>query len=114
MGSGAGAGDVPAVLGDLRLHQHDIQHGDHLGTSEKRRSEWLACKLYAKVPVKSIRKIEKFQTFPDLRAAPGKTLPFSGSVPAEKAVGMGKGTKFFSERLTNAGMCEKIRPLFQR
>ena len=25
-GGGAGSGDVAAVLGDLRLHQYDIEH----------------------------------------------------------------------------------------
>ena len=25
-GGGAGAGDVPAVLGNLRFHQYDVQH----------------------------------------------------------------------------------------
>jgi hypothetical protein len=30
-GGGAGAGDIAAVLGDLRFHQYNIQHLFHLG-----------------------------------------------------------------------------------
>ena len=53
-GGGAGAGNVAAVLGNLRLHQYDIQQKPHLGRTElgqtiSIRSQPIVRQMYRKI-----------------------------------------------------------------
>jgi hypothetical protein len=57
-GSGAGAGNVAAVLGNFRLHQYDIEHENHLKPFYAR-SVQIICQSFRKINPKIIN----FATF---------------------------------------------------
>jgi hypothetical protein len=62
-GGSAGAGNIAAILRDLRFHQHDIQHENHLASKEGLNAPSFAFLLYAKVSRKSTQKTKFFQLF---------------------------------------------------
>ena len=63
-GGCAGAGDIAAVLGDLRLHQYNVQQNNHLEQIAANTFPVSARPLlYAKCTVKSMIKIEFLQLF---------------------------------------------------
>jgi hypothetical protein len=65
-GGGTGAGDVAAVLRDLRFHQYNIKHFLHLGDSLVAvlgAPGRLAQQLYPQRSIKSMQKLQKNQLF---------------------------------------------------
>jgi hypothetical protein len=61
-GGCTGSGDIATVLGDLRVHQYDIQQETHLKTAGFALCA-LAFLLYAKVSTKSTQKLRFLQLF---------------------------------------------------
>ena len=62
-GGGTGAGNIAAVLWNLRLKEHDVQHDFHLASKAGHKAPSFAPLLYAKVSRKSTQKTKFFQLF---------------------------------------------------